>query len=1217
MEIREALQHRILLLDGAMGTMVQEYGLTEDDFRGHQTSHVAIQMRGNNDVLTLTRPEVVYSIYMKYLQAGADILTTDTFSAQSVSQKEYLMEDHVETINREAVSIARRAITDYECHHPETVGTHYVAGDVGPTSRMLSMSDDVNDPAARSISYDTLTAAYTQQIRALAEGGVDIILLETVFDTLNAKAAISAYQTVCAERCEEIPLMVSMTVSDASGRILSGQTIEAFVASVMYCRPLSIGMNCGMGVEAMVPYLRRMKSAVSGRCYLSCHPNAGLPNQFGKYDDSPEDMAQQMRSVIDEGLVDIIGGCCGTTPDHIRMFRILCEESRDTSRRIALSSRRTGVSTPCPMPSVSSPVAERDASDTVVAPCERKTVLAGLEAFEYGSKDFIVVGERCNVAGSRKFLRLINEKKYDEAIDIARQQVERGAMVVDVNMDDGLLDARSEMTTFMNLLMSDPSVCRVPVMIDSSRFDVIEAGLKCCQGKCVVNSISLKQGEETFLRNALTVKRFGAAVVVMLFDEEGQATNYSRRIEIAQRAYRLLTERVGMAPEDIIFDPNVLTVATGIEEHRAYAADFIRATRWITQHLKGVRVSGGLSNLSFAFRGNNYLREAMHSVFLHHAVEAGMNMAIMNPITAVRYDEIPTALRDAISDVILNTSPDASETLVAMASEILAEKEKKRETVQVNKQEERKPSTPSDRIVKALIDGNATSLESDISQLTLQGMTPLEVVSGPLMEGMNTVGRLFGEGKMFLPQVVKTARTMKKAVDILLPPPNAQPSSPSGTPSTPATYGDAETAPSVGTVLLATVKGDVHDIGKNIVGVVMACNGFKTVDLGVMVEAEKIVEEAVRTKADIVCLSGLITPSLDEMCHVAEAMQKAGLSVPLFVGGATTSEIHTAVKIAPLYGGGVFHMRDASQNPVVALELLNPERRDDAMLRNRSRQQRIRMAQQRKEQQLRVQRATSQALGEPSPLQRRFSSHWDSYTPVRPPFTGRGEVRSLSIHELLPCIDWLYFYWAWRVKEDSEEGRLLRKDAEDLLCRISASAEYYISVLQAFYPARGTTEAIELGITRIPTPRQAALDSHGRKREQCLSLCDFVSPRGNDYIGVFAATVSPHFVSEIERLKRDGTDDYQTILLQTLADRLAEAASEYLSRELAECCQWQGIRPAVGYPSLPDQKTIFCLDTLLHFSDIGITLTENGAMYPQASVAGLYLSHPEASYFTI
>ena len=1204
MRISEALQRRRLLLDGAMGTMVQERGLREEDFRGALCQGCGIQMKGNNDILTLTRPDVVGDIHYAYLEAGADIITTDTFSAQRISQREYMLEAKVADINRAAARIARDAISRFEAEHPATAGTHYILGDVGPTSRMLSMSDDVTDPAARSITFDELCDAYTEQIKVLIEEGVDGILLETAFDTLNVKAAIAAYETAKAEVCTEgdIPLFVSMTISDASGRILSGQTIEAFVETVMYAKPLAIGLNCGMGAQAMVPYLRRMQKAVGGRCHISCHPNAGLPNQMGQYDDTPDDMAQQMQPFVEENLADIIGGCCGTTPAHIQRMRELCD-SADAAYDGCLDSRKS----------------PHDSGDMLT--------LTGLEAFRYSSDDFIAVGERCNVAGSRKFLRLINEKKYDEALDIARSQVEHGAMVVDVNMDDGLLDTQAEMTTFLNMLMSDPSVCRVPVMIDSSVFDAVEAGLKCCQGKCIVNSISLKQGEEAFIRNAKRVRRLGAAVIVMLFDEEGQATDYTRRIEIAARAYRLLTEKAGMEPCDIIFDPNILTVATGMDEHRNYARHFIEATAWIRQNLPGTRISGGLSNLSFAFRGNNSIREAMHSVFLHHARKAGMGMAIMNPMTAVRYEDIPDDVRQAIKAVIMNESDDATERLIAIAAEIARQKEAEKAAAQgKNKQhtettqdnstaQQEEGDMPEARLVKALMQGTATGIDDDLHTLMNRGMTPLEIIGGPLMEGMNRVGKLFGEGKMFLPQVVKTARTMKKAVDIVMPPAEANAKGEGPTP---------DNAAKAGTVVMATVKGDVHDIGKNIVGVVMACNGFRIIDLGVMVPAGRIVEECVRIKADIVCLSGLITPSLDEMCHVAEAMQKAGLTTPLMVGGATTSEIHTAVKIAPLYAGGVFHMRDASQNPVTAMRLMDSTTREETLLANRSRQQRIRMAQQQKEQRMKIHHATSSALGEPSALQRRFSCNWESFSPALPPFVGCNKVRRICLKDIIPHIDWLYFYWAWRVKEDSDEGRLLRADAEERIERMTRDSRYDMLAVQTFLPARGTEDSITTSQTVIPTPRQAARDANGHRREQCLALCDFVSPLSNDYVGAFAATVPPAFVEELEQLKEAAKDDYECLLMQTIGDRLAEATSEFLGKELADgytseadgtTQKWGGIRPAIGYPSLPEQKAIFNLQPILDFNAIGISLTENGAMYPQASVAGLYISHPDARYF--
>lgn len=1175
MTIREALKERRLILDGAMGSLIQKYDLTEQDFRGDLFREWKVQLKGNNDLLVLTRPDIIQEIHRNYVEAGADIIITNTFSSQRISQQEYLLADYVKEINRQAVRVARSA------------NPRFVIGDVGPTSRMLSMSDNVANPAARSITFDELESAYLEQIEVLVEEGVDGIIIETSFDTLNVKAAISAYEKatngINRERC---PLFISMTISDASGRILSGQTVEAFVTSVAHARPLVIGMNCGLGVGDMVDYIRRMKKAVTEAgldTYISCHANAGLPNQFGQYDDTPEDMVCQMRPIVETGQADIIGGCCGTTPEHIKAFATYVK---------------------------SVPRAGEERQDKELTPTPRLRV-AGLEAFSFGKDDFVVVGERCNVAGSKKFLRLINEKKYEEALEIARLQVEGGVMALDVNMDDGLLEGTEEMTTFLNLVASDPAICRVPIMIDSSRFDVIEAGLRCCQGKSIVNSISLKQGEEEFIRHAETIKRFGAAVIVMLFDEIGQATDYDRRIEIAERAYRLLVDKVRFDPQDIIFDPNILTVATGMAEHRSYALDFIRATEWITRNLPGVRVSGGLSNLSFAFRGNNYLREAMHAVFLHHAIPAGMNMAIMNPAAAVQYENIDPELRKIITAVILNENEDAGEQLTEIAQKLLEEAQARKAAGQEKsasdiEEQPKVAETPEEILKESLLKGVSTELDHNLHILLDRGETPLGIISGPLMEGMNVVGKLFGEGKMFLPQVVKTARTMKKAVAILEPYMEADKDNTA-----------EESGTSRGKVLTATVKGDVHDIGKNIVGVVLACNGFEVIDLGVMVPTEKIVEEAIRNKVDIVGLSGLITPSLDEMCRVAEEMHKAGLRVPLFVGGATTSEIYTAVKIAPLYPGGVYHMKDASQDPVVAMQLLNPEQREDTVLRNRSRQQRLRMAQERKKERLTMQRAMSEVQDDTTSLQRRFACHWDTYTPIKPPHVGEMVVRNISLKEIIPLIDWTFFYWAWRVKVKSDEARMLREDAERVLERLAADSKYDTRAVQIFYPATGTADSIVIGDESIFTPRQATTSKSGQRREQCLALCDYVSPKGNDYVGLFATTVSEAFANELETLKENRNDDYEEIIMQTLGDRLAEATAEYLSRELEAKHGWGGIRPAVGYPSLPDQSTIFQMARLIDFGSIGITLTEHGAMYPNAAVSGFYLSHPDAIYFGV
>lgn len=1213
--LKDILKERRLLLDGGMGTLIQEYKLQETDFRGEQFKDWKVLLKGNNDVLVLTRPDVISEIHRRYLEAGADFICTNTFSFQRVSQSEYHLEEYVEQMCRAGVRLAKAEAERMTALTPQQ--PRFVLGDVGPTSRMLSMSEDVNNPADRSITFDELEAAFAEQISCYVDEGVDAILAETIFDTLNAKAIISAYEKVLEAKGkskDDVPLMLSMTVSDNSGRTLSGQTVEAFVASVMHASPLSVGMNCGLGADDMVPYLRRMRDVAP--CFVTCHPNAGLPNQFGVYDQTPEDMVEQIKPLLLDGVVDIIGGCCGTTPGHIKAMRALIDEMSKGACNKA---------------------SEEVYNKETETASSGKFTISGLESCNYTKEDFVVVGERCNVAGSRKFLRLINEKNYDEALDIARKQLDKGAMVIDINMDDGLLDAKTEMRTFINLLMADPSISRVPIMVDSSRFEVIEEGLKCTQGKCIVNSISLKHGEEEFLRQARIVKRLGAAVIVMCFDEEGQANDHDRRVAISSRAYRLLVDEVGFNPYDIIFDPNVLTIATGMAEHANYARDFISATRWITTNLPGARVSGGLSNLSFAFRGNNYLREAMHSVFLHYAREAGMNMAIMNPATAVRYENIPEDLRNVLAAVILNeklvidgVEVDANERLMEMAQEIQAQQQREKELkAQANSASASTNNsaptnininndTPEERLREALVKGTDNTLESDLKELLSRNLSPLEIISGPLMEGMNKVGQLFCEGRMFLPQVIKTARTMKKAVDILDPYMKEN------------QIQGADKA--VGRIIIATVKGDVHDIGKNIVGVVLACNGFEVIDLGVMVPAETIVREAIDKKADIVCLSGLITPSLEEMCNVAKAMQEANLRIPLFVGGATTSLVHTAVKISSLYNGGVFHMRDAAQDPIVAMQLLDPVQRDAALERNRQEHQRVILAQQRKELRINVEQQKAMSRGLLSPVQRRFSCDWDTYSPAQPPFLGQKLHTSIPVSKLIPLIDWMYFFWAWRVKEDTADGKMLREDADGLLAELAASSDYDLRAITAFYPAKGTETAIKVKLRKndhepqcpccneelsIPTPRQSLTTATGKHREQCLSLCDFISPRGDDYVGAFAATVSEAFVSRLEALKDKGDDDYASILLQTIGDRLVEAASEYLSRELEASNNWGGIRPAVGYPSLPDQKTIHLLKRMLDYDSVGISITDNGAMYPQASVSGLYISNPDSMYFNV
>ena len=877
MTLQEVIKERILVLDGAMGTMIQRYGLSEADFRGERFKDVSGQMAGNNDLLCLTRPDVVADIHRKYLLAGADIIETNTFNAQRISMADYHVEGCCREINLAAARLARKLADEFTAMEPAR--PRFVAGSVGPTNKTCSMSPDVENPAYRALAFDELAAAYREQMDALLEGGVDALLVETIFDTLNAKAAIYAAEDAMLAAGRKVPLMLSVTVSDKSGRTLSGQTLEAFLASVSHADIFSLGLNCSFGAHDLLPFVEVL--ARRSPYYISVYPNAGLPNSLGQYDQTPGQMAEEMKFFVDNGWVNIIGGCCGTTDEYIARFQALAVQGHPH-----VPVGRPG--TLC---------------------------LSGLELFEQTPEiRFVNVGERCNVAGSRKFLRLIKEKKYDEALDIARKQVEDGAMVIDVNMDDGLLDARQEMVTFLNLLASEPEISRVPVMIDSSKWDVITAGLKCVQGKGIVNSISLKEGEEVFLAHAREVKRLGAAVVVMAFDERGQADTYERKVEVCARAYRLLTECVGFNPHDIIFDPNVLAIATGMAEHDRYAVDFIRAAEWIRTHLPGAHVSGGVSNLSFSFRGNNYIREAMHAVFLYHACRAGMDMGIVNPSTSVMYGDIPEDILEVVEDVVLARRPDAAERLIGLAGKLKAADEAG--TVgEVKKADAWRMDDVEERLQHALVKGIDTFLQEDLDEAAKCYPHAVNIIEGPLMRGMNTVGELFGAGKMFLPQVVKTARTMKKAVGILQPRIEAE---------------KREGAARAGRVLVATVKGDVHDIGKNIVSVVMACNNYEIIDLGVMVPAGEIVAKALELHPDLIGLSGLITPSLEEMVHVVSELRRAGISVPVMIGGATTSRLHTALKIAPAYDGPVIWVKDASQNALVAARFLNPETSDDA-----------------------------------------------------------------------------------------------------------------------------------------------------------------------------------------------------------------------------------------------------------------------------------------------
>ena len=1147
-----------MLLDGAMGTMIQRYALGEEDYRGEEFSTHEVLLAGNNDILALSRPDLLSAIHRAYLEAGSDIITTCTFNAQAISQSEYRTEHLVRRINLAAAAVARAEADRMTALSPER--PRFVAGSVGPTGKTASMSPDVDDPAMRAVDFDMLQRAYAEQIEALVDGGVDLLLVETAFDTLNVKAAMAAAEQVFACRGRRLPIMLSVTIADAAGRMLAGQTLEALLASVAHVDLLSVGLNCSFGAEQMIPFLKQLADAPY---YVSAYPNAGIPDEEGCYDQTPERMAASVRQFVEQGLVNIVGGCCGSTPDHIRA------------------------------------IAEVVQSQSVRKPSTKDVAwLAGLDAFSAGDT-FVNVGERCNVAGSRKFLRLISEKSYDEALAIARAQVRDGAMVLDINMDDAMIDAREEMTHFLNLMASDPEVARLPWMVDSSRFEVIEAALKSIQGKAIVNSLSLKEGEEVFIARARRVRALGAAVVVMAFDEQGQATSFERRIEICQRAYRILTEQVGFAPRDIIFDPNVLTIATGMREHDSYALDFIRATEWIKQNLAGARVSGGVSNLSFAFRGNNYLREAMHAVFLYHAIGAGMDMAIVNPSAKVMYEDIPSKLRDALEDVVLCRREDATERLLSLSEQFRGVEQRAMEVV------DRRSMPLADRLVSALQRGDEEFLQEDLQEALQTLPSPASIIEGPLMQGMTHVGRLFGEGKMFLPQVVKTARTMKRAVEILRPHIEAQ------------SVGEEHKA---GRYLLATVKGDVHDIGKNIASVVLSCNNFEVIDLGVMVPAEQIVRAAIEHKVDFIGLSGLITPSLEEMCRVARELREAGVSVPLMIGGATTSPLHTALKIAPLYDGPVFHVKDAAQNPVLAMQLLGEER--------------VKVIQALKDEQQRLR----EEHGAPKPkatVGERLTIDWSQEQLPVPTYTGVKEFE-ISAQQVREYINWRHFYNLWRVEEGSAEAMKIRAEAEALLDGMSHGLRARVG----FFAARGTESAIVLSHnkgcacchpqheTLLATPRQRTPNVDG----VTLALCDFVAPEG-DYVGAFALTVAPSFAQELSLLKEQGKE-YEALLLQSVGDRLVEAASEWLHervrRELwgyapqeqlsvKEMFQarYRGIRPAVGYPSLPDQRLIFPLAELLDVEKIGISLTENGAMYPQSSVCGLYLASPHARYFVI
>ena len=1189
-DITTLLGERILVLDGAMGTMIQRYDLSEADFRGERFKSHPRNLKGNNDLLSLTRPDIIREIHESYLEAGADIIETNTFNSTSISQSDYGTESLVREMNAASARIAVEAAEKFTALTPEK--PRFVAGSMGPTNKTTSLSPDVNDPGFRAVSFDAMKAAYREQAEGLMEGGVDLLLVETVFDTLNAKAALMGIEEALARAGRKIPVMVSGTITDASGRTLSGQTLEAFMHSLDHAEILSIGLNCSLGAGELRPYLEEL--AGKSHRFVSVHPNAGLPNQFGEYEETPEQMSVHIKDFLNEGFVNIVGGCCGTTPEHIRKIASLAAVSsvRD------LPEKRRGLK------------------------------LSGLEPLTaYEGSNFINIGERCNVAGSIKFARLIREKHYEEALEIARRQVEDGAQILDINMDDAMLDAEREMVTFLNLLLSEPEIARVPLMIDSSNFRVIEAGLKCIQGKAIVNSISLKEGEGQFLEQARIIRSYGAAVVVMAFDEKGQADSFKRRTEICERAYRLLMEQLNFPPEEIIFDPNVLTIGTGMEEHQHYAVDFIDATRWIKEHLPHARVSGGISNLSFSFRGNNPVREAIHSVFLYHAIRAGLDMGIVNPGLLQVYDDIPRELLILTEDLVLNRKPDATEKLLAYAAGM--EQEEKEERAAELWREE----PVEERLRYALLKGISTHIEADTLEAHEKYGTGLKVIEGPLMEGMNVVGDLFGEGKMFLPQVVKSARVMKRAVAVLQPFIEAEKAD-----------GPGDEPHTAGKVLLATVKGDVHDIGKNIVGVVLGCNNYEVIDLGVMVPAEKILQEAEDKKVDIIGLSGLITPSLEEMIHVASEMERRRMKLPLLIGGATTSKIHTAVKIEPAYSQPVVHVKDASRSVGVVGSLLSGElrepftagvREDYEALRNKyadaGREVRY----------LTLEEARNNSL----------KISWSPGEIRTPAVTGIHTFLDYPMEEIRKYINWVFFFVIWELRgkfpdifKDPRYGKEAKKlydEAQEMLDLIVREKWLKANAVFGIFPASSRGDDIRVydpvdGGGPVATFTNLRNQTAREKGDPNLCLSDFIAPPESgitDYLGAFAVTSAIGIEEKLKHFESTH-DDYSAIMLKALADRLAEAftellhekirkefwgyaAGESLSMEDLFREKYMGIRPAHGYPACPDHSEKQVLFRLLGAEKYGIRLTETHSMVPAASVSGLIFAHPSSRYFFV
>ncbi len=1191
-DITKILRQRILVLDGAMGTMIQSLGLSEEDFRGKRFENHPHDLKGNNDLLSITQPEAIKKIHREYFKAGADICETNTFNATAISLADYKTEHLAYEINLASAKIAKKVAKEFNGESNGNI--KLIAGALGPTNKTLSLSPNVNDPGYRAVSFDEMIKAYYDAARGLIDGGADILLIETIFDTLNAKAAIYAVQKYQREIGTEVPVMISGTIVDQSGRTLSGQTVEAFYISVSHAENLlSIGLNCALGADQLRPFVEDL-SNVSDK-FLSVHPNAGLPNEMGGYDETPQTMAATLEDFLNRGFVNIVGGCCGTTPEHIK---VISEQVKSFKPRV---------------------------------PVEQKKYLSlsGMEPLVLRpDSNFMNIGERTNVTGSKKFARLIKEEKFEEALSVARDQVEGGAQVLDVNMDEGMLDSEEAMTKFLKLIASEPDIAKLPIMIDSSKWSVIESGLKCLQGKGIVNSISLKEGEEAFKEQARKILQYGAAVIVMAFDEKGQADTFKRRIEICKRAYEILTKEIGFEPQDIIFDPNILAIATGIREHNNYAIDYIEATKWIKQNLPFAKVSGGVSNLSFSFRGNNTMREAMHSAFLFHAIKAGMDMGIVNAGQLEVYGEIPKDLLERVEDVIFNRKPDATENLIDFAETV-----KGKAAIEDKKDEWRKQPVQQ-RLKHSLVKGIADFIEKDVEEARLQFARPLEVIEGPLMDGMNIVGDLFGSGKMFLPQVVKSARVMKKAVAHLIP------------------YIEKEKEESQdtrgrGKVLMATVKGDVHDIGKNIVGVVLGCNNYEVVDLGVMVQADKILQTAIEEKVDVIGLSGLITPSLDEMVHVAKEMNRRGINIPLLIGGATTSRIHTAVKIAPNYSGVVIHVFDASRSVPVVSNLLNENGIEKEKFTSSIKYEYKKL----REDYLRK-KSEKKFISLEQSRENRTKIDWKNTIVKKPNKLGITLLKNYSLKEIRNYIDWTPFFQTWELKgkypaifddpKVGKESKKLFEDANNLLEKITSEDLLTANGVVGLFPANSVSfDDIEIysdekrrGVKRVlHTIRQQMLKS---VQQPNIALADFIAPKNSgveDYIGMFAVTAGIGIEKLVEKFEKEH-DDYNIILTKAIADRLAEAFAELLHEKVRkefwgyaelenisneELIQekYVGIRPAPGYPAQPDHTEKQIIFSLLDAErNTGIKLTDSMAMYPAASVCGLYFSHPKAKYFT-